>query len=165
MAIETVAGWQNLGGGEPREVATQIKLEHRLVGCAEDALWLSLEAEMEEERLGVWVERVVFLVDCLSRHIQRLFGIEESGQYLIEVADARPDLTPQVSALQSDHFRLCAGLSKLRGDLNNLDIVNLAHLIQLRHEIRKFLLELDGHKGNEIALIQEALLADLGGGG
>ena len=40
-----------------------------------------------EAATGEWAERVTFLVDCLQRHLSRMFGIEEHCGCAVEIGD------------------------------------------------------------------------------
>ena len=66
----------------------RIRIEQNIIGHVREALTLALEAPIKRPTGAQWLERVTFLARSFSRHLQRLFEIEEEQDYEDDSMDA-----------------------------------------------------------------------------
>jgi hypothetical protein len=71
------------------EVAERLRIERTLVSHVRAALWVALRAEIQAATGHHWLERFNFLVESFSRHLRRLFAIEEDGGYMNFLIDSQ----------------------------------------------------------------------------
>lgn len=99
------------------------------------------------------------------QHLERLMEFEEEDGYLATVADMRPNWCDRVSRLLEDHQDLRLRIGRLVPQVSNTISWDDDSFDCACSEINELLDRVDRHDRNEIALLQEAMLNDVGGEG
>lgn len=99
------------------------------------------------------------------RHLQRLLDLEEQGGYLNEVIESRPYLQPEVSKLRLEHDQLRNRIRDFASRVDDNRAWSGDGFDGSCDSIRTLLEQVDSHDRDEIALLQETLMTDVGGEG
>ena len=99
------------------------------------------------------------------RHLQRLLDLEEQGGYLDDLIETRPNLQIQVDRLREEHAQIRESIREFSERIDDNSAWSGDHFEGACESIRTLLDEVDHHDRDEIALLQESLLTDVGGEG
>ncbi|MEW5976958.1 MAG: hemerythrin domain-containing protein [Acidobacteriota bacterium] len=108
-----------------------------------------------------WVRRLAEHLASLERHLKAHFKFEETGGFMEEVLSMIPNADLRVERLKSDHGALLATTANLLKGANNPAHEN-ADSGSLCQELSQFLSRLRHHEHEEIDLVQQAFLDDVG---
>lgn len=148
------------------EVAERLRIERTLVSHVRAALWVALRAEIQPSNGHHWLERFIFLVESFSRHLRRLFAIEEDGGYMAFLIDSQqPGLGSKADALRQEHAHLLAELESICQSARGSSSGNVANLFAVQQRLHGFLQTLERHCQGEHELCVDAFMVDIGGEG
>lgn len=108
---------------------------------------------------------VRFVLRSFCRHLERLMRFEEQGGYLTNVSEKRPCWQARVHKLREEHSRLRNRMDRLAPQLDDADAWQAERFEAVCVAIRELLDEVEDHDREEVALLQETLLCDVGGEG
>ncbi|QDU59870.1 hypothetical protein Pan216_07030 [Planctomycetes bacterium Pan216] len=146
-------------------IGKRIKIENEILFYVREALSVAIRAPLAHETAIEWLERAQFLVGSFSRHVRRLFAIEEEGGYMDFVTALKPTFANRAAKLREEHRSLVSDLEGIRADAHNTNPSNLANLHSLQQRLLGFFRRLESHRHHEWELLQETYLVDLGGEG
>jgi hypothetical protein len=108
---------------------------------------------------------VRFTAQSFQRHLERLLTLEEGGGYMSFVRERQPGLFERAKYLRHEHDEFRGTLSRILAELDQLPDDNGASLDELCCQLEHLLIQLEMHHHNEIDLVQESLMHDVGGEG
>ncbi len=146
-------------------VGHQCLLEHQILEHITAALRLSLEWKVTAVGYSKKLSTVRFTAQSFQRHLERLLTLEEGGGYMSFVRERQTGLFERALALRHEHDEFRANLTRILADLDQLPEDNGACLDELCYELEHLLIRLEMHHHNEIDLVQETLVCDVGGEG
>lgn len=119
-------------------------IEHILLGDLRQLLSEPLTGQTR-----VWIQK---LLDMLLDLLPGQFAAEEADGYLQEVLDEHPSWSPRVDSLRQQHDDLYQGLSALRADLSDEQLVR-QRATQVRRELRAWMDRFNNHQEAEMRLL------------
>lgn len=140
-------------------------IEHQMLDHVKSALRVTLDWDAPSVSLPRKKSSVRFSFQSFCRHLDRLMRIEERDNYLVELADNKPYLEPQVRRLQQDHDGFRRRTHELASRLEGLADWQETEFTECCGEIRELLNDVDQHDQAEVRLLQEMLVYDEGGEG
>jgi len=141
------------------------RMEHAILDHIKQALRVTLDWKAPSVGMARKLSSVQFTMKSFQRHLQRVMDLEEAEGSLRTVAEKRPHLDDAIRRLQREHVAIRAELAEI---VPRLDAVSAAdgHAVEEAcAALARLLDRVDRHDGEEIRLLQEALLSDLGGEG
>jgi hypothetical protein len=156
---ETLLETQSTSGS----LAQQVLVEHQILKHVTAALRVALAWQAPEVAGEKKLSTVRFAAQSFQRHLDRLFGLEESGGYLEFVCDRFPGLFEKVARLRNEHTELRHALGELMSDLSAA-LGEPGPCDSLYHRLGLLLDRLEVHHTREVQLTLSAQ-ADLGGEG
>ena len=100
--------------------ANQCWVEHQTLTHIKEALRVTLRWNVPSIGLPRKLSSVTFVLGSFHRHLERLMNLEEEGEYLACVEEAKPNLFHKVKALQHEHDQFRAALRDLLPPLEAL---------------------------------------------
>jgi hypothetical protein len=146
-------------------IASTSLLEHQILNHVKQALRVTLDWDAPIVSLPRKLSSLRFTIKSFGRHLERVMSIEEEGDYLEEVADAKPSLRSRIDSLDRDHARFRARIGEIGPQLEALSEWQNEQFCSICQEIRHLLDDVDRHDAMEIDLLQESMLMDEGGEG
>lgn len=140
-------------------------IEHQMLDHVKGALRVTLDWDAPEVSLSRKKSSVRFSFQSFCRHLERLMRIEERDNYLVELADSKPYLEPQIRRLQGDHDQFRRRIHELAPRLENLTDWQEEQYEQCCQQVRELLNAVDQHDHAEVRLLQDMLSYDEGGEG
>jgi hypothetical protein len=140
-------------------------MEHKVLEHIKQALRVTLDWNAPVVSMPRKLSSLQFTMKSFRRHLERVMSIEEEGGYLIDVADAKPNLQSRIDALCVDHNRFRTHIRRIVPALEGLSEWEEERFSDVCGEIRNLLQAVDLHDALEIDLLQESLLMDEGGEG
>ncbi len=98
-------------------------------------------------------------------HLEQLMDFEEEDGYLSGVTAVRPNWYERMSQLRKDHQDLRQRISQLVPKVNETLSWSVETFDRTCSDISDLLDQVDRHDRNEIALLQESMINDVGGEG
>jgi hypothetical protein len=145
---------------------TELKAEQAILTHVQEALRIAMKARLNEETAERWHERICFLTDSFTRHLQRMFNIKENDAYMELILDCPCTATAErAKQLTIEHRRLLVELNELLSEMRLASPRNLANLHSIRQSLHGFLVRLQKHHRNECELWLDSYLVDIGGEG
>lgn len=145
--------------------ATQAWREHELVGHITAALRDMVRAPRYAAGSLRRRSRVLFGLQALQRHLERLLRMEEAGGYLHAMAADKPNLSHRIDRLQDDHQSLRRRVKELVPAVHQLKETEPQQLDEVCSEIDSLLHDVEKHDHAEIKLLQDLMLEEEGGEG
>lgn len=145
------------------ETARQLLLENQLLEHITTALRTAVAWDHGPE-FSNKLSTLRFLVQSLSRHLNRLMAMEEYEGYMASVVDACPHLADAIDELLKQHALFRATLDRLVSRFDRLATSDAAGLELNSQELLTFLEMVAEHHARERDILQEALLRDIGPG-
>ena len=152
-------------GIDTRSQANVAWMEHQILEHVKDALRVTVSWRVPSVGVSRKLSSVKFTLQSFQRHLERLMNIEEQDGYMSVVCDAKPHLTSRVAQLEQDHEHFRRHLSLLIPEIESLSEYNEELFEDLCAEIDALLDDVDRHDREEVALLQETLMFDIGGEG
>lgn len=140
-------------------------IEHQMLDHVKSALRVTLDWDAPSVSLSRKKSSVRFSFQSFCRHLERLMRIEERDNYLVELAEAKPYMEPQIRRLQDDHTRFRKRIHNLAPRLEALADWQEDEFRESCIEIREMLADVDQHDHAEVRLLQDMLSYDEGGEG
>lgn len=140
-------------------------MEHRILDHVKQALRVTLDWNEPEVSVARKLSSVQFTAGSFQRHFDRVMAIEEEGGYMSVVLEMKPYLSDRIKRLAGDHDRFRTRMQRLLPELDGLNEWDESRFHELCDETRSLLNAIDQHDAQEISLLQEALLMDVGGEG
>lgn len=103
-----------------------------------------------------WRRLLIDETDSLLDELTERFAFEEEGGYLEPIVVDRPELSRSVDRLRQEHARILADVGALAG------VVAASEVATARKHLRVLVQTIRRHERDEIRLIQEATLTDVG---
>lgn len=145
--------------------ATLVSMEHQILEHVKQALRVTLGWKVPREGLARKLSSVQFTLKSFQRHLERLMDMEEQDGYLDFVEEFKPSMHARVDRLANDHQQFRARVHYLIPRVEAVRGDDSQALESLCGEIHSLLDEIDHHDREEIELLQESLLRDVGGEG
>ena len=150
--------------------ANQCWVEHQTLTRVKEALRVTLRWDVPSIGLPRKLSSVTFTLGSFHRHLERLMDLEEEGEYMACVEEAKPNMSHKVKALQHEHDQFRTALRDLLPSLEALaerellvDEEEEEHFIRACQEIDDLLRRVDYHDAKERNLLYEAFHFDEGG--
>lgn len=141
------------------------RMEHQILDHIKQALRVTLEWKTPAVGLARKLSSVQFTLKSFQRHLQRVIEVEEADGYMRVVADRRPNLDAPIRRLQQEHREFAARLAELAPRLEACSPYDGQTLDELCAALSELLDRVDRHDCEEIKLLQESMLSDIGGEG
>jgi hypothetical protein len=149
--------------------ANQCWVEHQTLTHVKEALRVTLRWDVPSIGLLRKFSSVTFTLGSFQRHLERLMDLEEEGEYMACVEEAKPNMCHKVKVLQHEHNQFRTALRDLLPSLEVLAKREILvdddeeHFIRACKEIDNLLRRVDRHDAKESDLLYEALQIDEGG--
>lgn len=145
-----------------QDIARQAMFEHSML----NHITGTLRAIMAWEPVGPHGSRklssLTFVAQSLERHLTRLMSLEEQDGYMAAALKTAPQLAPQIESLRSEHDGFRTTVHQVVGSLEGLKAGDQASLHAACETLSDLLTRVDSHSHRETALMQEAMLRDVG---
>ena len=146
-------------------IAGDPETEQRVLSHVKGALrvmvdWRAPAVSLDRKQTGIRHALRSYL-----RHLQRLLDLEEQGGYLEDLVESRPNLQERVEKLRAEHEQIRESIRNFSATIDNSDAWVGDHFDGSCDSIRVLLEEVDNHDRQEIALLQDSMLTDVGGEG
>ena len=152
-------------GIDTRSQANVAWMEHQILDHLKDALRVTLDWQVPTVGLSRKLSSVQFTLKSFQRHLERLMAIEEQGGYMVVVAETKPHLSMRIERLEHDHEAFRREIEQLLPEVESLTDYETEEFERLCGQINSLLEQVDRHDLEEVELLQDSILFDLGGEG
>ncbi|HTU25183.1 MAG TPA: hemerythrin domain-containing protein [Pirellulales bacterium] len=146
-----------------KAISEQMLIEHEMLSHLESALRALLQWTSRGQDLSRKLSSLRFMTESFQRHLERLMALEEDDGYMEVVRECRPEFTPQVEALRTEHDDFRRRLRRAAARLERLSSNDVEHCEQVSQELNALLEQVDAHSRKEVDLLQKSLLQEEGG--
>lgn len=145
-------------------VAAELEVEHR--GLNRDIAFIksALPSEDEDIDFGHWRLKFLWQLRDFKNRLLKHFDLEELGGFMSEVLTLKPEYTPRVDALKSEHEDVSRQIDDLVERIKNMTRFKKADMKNLRIKVNDLMMTLSHHENEEHELLQRAYYRDYGGG-
>jgi hypothetical protein len=147
-----------------QDVAQQMQVEHGLLQHLMQGLRATVAWEVPGADASRKLSTLCFIAQMFQRHLERLLAMEEYDGYMGLVRASCPRLGRATDALRAEHESFRTEARRIAQRLEWLPGTDLAALDQAGADVLALLGQVEAHSGKEMALLQEALEQDEGGG-
>lgn len=147
------------------EATTGADAEQQAIGRLKQALRTVVDWQAPSVSQDRKQSSVRFVLRAFCRHLERLMHFEETGGFFASVSEARPCWESRVAKLRAEHDRLRERIGRLAPQLDDGDAWRAERFETVCLAIRQLLDEVERHDHDEVALLQDTLLCDVGGEG
>jgi hemerythrin-like domain-containing protein len=149
---------------ERHDVAQQMQVEHGLLRYLIEALRATVAWPVPGPDASRKLSTLRFIAESFQRHLEHLLALEEYDGYMGLVRASCPRLGRATDALRAEHEGFRTEARRIAQRLERLPGTDLAALGQVCADLLALLGQVEGHGKKEMALLQEALEQDEGGG-
>ncbi len=146
-----------------KDIAQQTIVEHEVLDHVMASLRSIVDWQVANTGAARKISSLCFVAQALQRHLVRLMDLEEHDGYMSMVTSANPALTETVGALCAEHETFRSEIDQVVSRLERLAPDESTLLDNISEQLLSLLDDVNHHGGEEIRLIQQALLQDEGG--
>lgn len=149
---------------EVRPILNQTQVELQMLQSAKNGLLATLDWQTQGDTFARKLSTLRFVVQVFQAQLERIFALEEHDGYMGIVQDSRPELAERVEAFRNEHQQLRSDLLAAATKLDRLMPDDQAGLGVLSQMLQDIIRQHDDHSQRETALVQDALMSDIGTG-
>ncbi len=150
---------------DSKNYASLCLMEHQILQHVKDALRITLGWDTDAVGPARKVSSVQFTMLSLSRHLERVMGLEEEDGYMTSVRELKPNLYDRAASLRMEHQEFRKALETIMPALEKVDPSDDASFGKVCGSVTDFLARIDRHDKQETELLQAAFYDDIGGEG
>ncbi|RIK74043.1 MAG: hypothetical protein DCC67_17130 [Planctomycetota bacterium] len=140
-------------------------MEHRILDHVKQALRVTLDWKAPAIGMPRKMASVQFTTKSFARHLLRMMDLEEQDGYMAVVLEEKPHLEHRVRQLERQHRNFRNTLGELAPHIEAMQALPEDEFEFISSRILELLDRVDQHDLEEVELLQETLLCDVGGEG